>query len=49
MREAVLVRLGAVLCGGCGGPAPPPFKPVVDTKLLMQAVVDPNADTSGTP
>ena len=29
---------------GCGGPAPPPFKPVVDTKLLMQAMVDPNAD-----
>jgi hypothetical protein len=32
------------LFSGCGGPAPPPFKPVVDTKLLMQAVVDPNAD-----
>jgi hypothetical protein len=31
-------------CVGCGGPAPPPFKPVVDTKLLMQAVVEPNAD-----
>ena len=28
----------------CGGPTPPPFKPVVDTKLLMQSVVDPNAD-----
>jgi hypothetical protein len=28
----------------CGGPAPPPFKTVVDTKLLMQSVVDPNAD-----
>jgi hypothetical protein len=30
---------------GCSrGPEPPPFRPVVDTKLLMQAVVDPNAD-----
>ena len=28
----------------CGGPAPPPFKPIADTKLLMQSVVDPNAD-----
>ena len=26
------------------GAAPPPFKPTADTKLLMQAVVDPNAD-----
>lgn len=26
------------------GPEPPPFKPVVDTKLLMQSVIDPNAD-----
>ena len=25
-------------------PQPPPFKPVVDTKLLMQSVIDPNAD-----
>jgi len=32
------------LFAACGGPAPPPFKPVVDTKLLMQAVVDPSAD-----
>ena len=23
---------------------PPPFKPIVDTKLLMQSVIDPNAD-----
>jgi hypothetical protein len=45
MRIAVLVVLaGAVSLAGCGGPAPPPFKPIVDTKLLMQSVVDPNAD-----
>jgi hypothetical protein len=28
----------------CRGPEPPPFKPVADTKLLMQAVIDPTAD-----
>lgn len=36
-----------VVCAvaGCGNdPAPPPFKPVADTKLLMQALVDPTAD-----
>lgn len=26
------------------GPEPPPFKPVADTKLLMQSVIDPTAD-----
>jgi hypothetical protein len=42
-----MVRTG--LCAGvlwsiaCSGP-PPPFKPVVDTKLLMQATIDPTAD-----
>jgi hypothetical protein len=30
---------------GCNSaPPPPPYKPVADTKLLMQAVVDPSAD-----
>jgi hypothetical protein len=28
----------------CSGPQPPPFRPVADTRLLMQSVVDPNAD-----
>ena len=43
-------RLAALLAAastawslGCGAQAPP-FKPVADTKLLMQSVVDPNAD-----
>ncbi len=39
------VVLGALAMIACGGPKPPPFKPVADTKLLMQSVVDPNADT----
>ena len=45
MRIAVFtLLLSACVVAACGGPAPPPFKPVVDTKLLMQSVVDPNAD-----
>ena len=46
MRVSTFVVLaGLVLTSACSkGPEPPPFKPVVDTKLLMQAVVDPNAD-----
>jgi hypothetical protein len=33
-----------VTIAGCGGPEPPPFRPVADTKLLMQSVIDPTAD-----
>src|SRR4051812_36413832 len=46
MRSSRLLLLfGCALFGGsCGGAEPPPFKPVADTKLLMQSVVDPNAD-----
>ncbi len=40
----LLTLIGTVCVPACGGPAPPPFKPVADTKLLMQSVVDPNAD-----
>lgn len=36
--------VGVVASTACGGPQPPPFKPVADTKLLMQSVVDPTAD-----
>jgi len=40
-----LMCLYAVWSGACGSaPAPPPFKPVADTKLLMQATIDPTAD-----
>src|SRR3954468_5990015 len=46
MRSARLCLLFcvAVPIGACSGPEPPPFKPVADTKLLMQSIVDPNAD-----
>ena len=45
MRTAAMLTLASTLAvSACGGPAPPPFKPVADTKLLMQSVVDPNAD-----
>jgi hypothetical protein len=45
MRTALMLTLaGALAATACGGPTPPPFKPVADTKLLMQSVVDPNAD-----
>jgi hypothetical protein len=36
--------LSATVVVACGGPPPVPFAPVADTKLLMQSVVDPNAD-----
>ena len=45
MRTAMLLTLfGGVVSSACGGPAPLPFRPIADTKLLMQSVVDPNAD-----
>jgi hypothetical protein len=45
MRPARLLVLAAVLAAaGCGGPQPPPFKPLADNKLLMSAMIDPNAD-----
>lgn len=45
MRTAVLLVAGSFLFStGCGGPEPPPFKPVADVKQLMQSVVDPAAD-----
>lgn len=45
MRWISLVTL-CVLAVACGkpAPAPPPFKAIADTKLLMQAVIDPAAD-----
>ncbi len=46
MRTPRLIGLaGVMVAAACNsGPQAPPFKPVVDTKLLMQSVIDPNAD-----
>jgi hypothetical protein len=45
MRTAIAVScLGVLVCTACGGPQPPPFKPVADVKQLMQGAIDPNAD-----
>lgn len=38
-----ILLLVACTVSACGGPQLPPFRPVADTKLLMQSVVDPNA------
>jgi hypothetical protein len=42
LRLALATGLFAAACSSA--PPPPPFKPVADTKLLMQSVVDPTAD-----
>jgi hypothetical protein len=45
MRHIAFAVSLSALTMACGSaPAPPPFKPVADNKLLMQAVIDPNAD-----
>lgn len=41
----LMVSFLVILCAACGrAPPPPPFKAVADNKLLMQSVIDPNAD-----
>jgi hypothetical protein len=40
-----VVVVACVIVGdACGGPAPPPYRPVADVKQLMQSIVDPAAD-----
>jgi hypothetical protein len=36
--------IATFVIAACGGPTPPPFKPIADNKLLMEAVMDPAAD-----
>jgi len=43
-RSRLLVLAGVLATAACGGPEPPPFKPLADNKLLMSAIIDPNAD-----
>ena len=46
MRNTLWIVAAAVLVSSAcsGGAEPPPFKAIVDTKLLMEAVMDPQAD-----
>jgi len=45
IKNLLVVGLMVFACAACGSaPAPPPFRAVADNKLLMQSVVDPNAD-----
>jgi len=45
MRSGRPLVFAAILSAtACGGADPPPFKPLADNKLLMTAMVDPNAD-----
>ena len=45
MHKTVLMLCLAAGAAACSSaPPPPPFKAVADNKLLMQSVVDPNAD-----
>jgi hypothetical protein len=44
-KRWLLVVTAAALSAGCSaGAAPPPFTPVVDTKALMNTVIDPTTD-----
>ena len=43
-NTAFAACLSALVVACSSAPAPPPFKPVADNKLLMQAVIDPMAD-----
>jgi hypothetical protein len=46
MRNPYMIAfIAGVAVSACSSaPAPPPFKAVADNKLLMQSVIDPNAD-----
>ena len=44
ITAAVLGLMARVTAASCSGPQAPPFKPVADVKLLMQSIVDPQAD-----
>ena len=43
-RFIVLVLAMLTAAAACGGPEPPPYKPIADVKQLMQGIVDPSAD-----
>src|SRR5688572_10725767 len=43
-KQAFVFALGIIMIGCGGTQKAPPFKPVADTKLLMESVIDPAAD-----
>lgn len=44
-KTSSIVAAALFVSSACsGGAQPTPFKPIVDTKLLMESVIDPNAD-----
>jgi hypothetical protein len=43
-RAKWVVAAALVVSAACGGPQPPPYKPVADVKQLMQGAIDPTAD-----
>jgi hypothetical protein len=43
-RRVWFVGVAIVAATGCGGPDPPPYKPIADVKQLMQGIVEPSAD-----
>jgi len=45
MRNRWRLAAGLALTMGCGGgPTAPPFRPIADNKVLMNSLIDPNAD-----
>ncbi len=44
MRITLLAMTIGLTAACSSGPQPPPFKPLLDTKALMETVIDPSAD-----
>jgi hypothetical protein len=44
MRRIAWLVVAVGMAVGCGGPQPPPFKPVLDTKAFMEQILDPSTD-----
>lgn len=45
MKAVLLaIAMSTMMMMGCGGPAPVPYKPIADTKVLMQSIVEPAAE-----
>jgi len=42
-KVSMIAAIAVLVCGACGGPQPPPFKPIADVKQLM-GPIDQSAD-----